>query len=394
MHRLCLLLIALTCLAGGIILTTFVQADEAGIMARSLVSKGDVTRLQHALAKARRGEKVVVGVTGGSITAGAMASKPELNYGNLVAKWWRDTFPGVQVEFVNAGIGATGSNYGALRAQRDLLSKHPDFVVVEYGVNDGNSRECAETYEGLIRQILRQPQQPAIVLMFTMNNAGGNAQEWESKVGTHYALPMVSFRDALWPEIKEGRMKWEDVEADMVHPNDRGHAYMAQFVTAVLADVLKGLPADDQLAATPATPAPLLTDLFEHTALVEAADLKPASNTGWAYDAGNGWNAAWKATEPGSVIEFELAGQVLFFMEYHVRGPMGMAKVTVDDGAPQTIDAWFDQTWGGYRLTRELGRGLAPGKHKVRVELLAEKNANSDGHEFRIMGLGAAGVGE
>ena len=36
-----------------------------------------------------------------------------------------------------------------------------------------------------------------------MNNAGGNAQEWHGKVGEHYGLPMVSFRDALWPEVPE-----------------------------------------------------------------------------------------------------------------------------------------------------------------------------------------------
>lgn len=384
----------IVCLAGGIVLSTMGRADEAGILTRSLVSRGDVARLQHVLASARRGEKIVVGVIGGSITQGAMASKPELQYGPLIAKWWRETFPKAQVEFVNAGIGATGSNYGTLRARRDLLSHQPDFVVVEYGVNDGNSRECAETYEGLLRQILKQPNAPAVVLMFTMNNAGANAQEWQSKVGIHYSLPMVSFRDALWPEIQAGQMKWEEVEADMVHPNDRGHAYMAQFVTALVGDVLRELPPDQALAAVPALPAPLLTDLFEHVALFEAADLKPAQNQGWTYDAAHGWDAAWKSDAPGSTIDFELEGQVLFFMEWHVRGPMGQARVQVDELAPLTIDAWFDQTWGGYRLTRELARGLAPGKHRVHVELLADKNANSEGHEFRILGLGAAGVTE
>ena len=59
----------------------------------------------------------------------------------------------------------------------------------------------------LVRQVQRETNQPAVVLLFMMSQGGNNAQEWHSKVGTHYDLPMVSYRDALWPEIKEGRMK-------------------------------------------------------------------------------------------------------------------------------------------------------------------------------------------
>ena len=129
-----------------------------------------------------------------------------------MAAWWRQTFPKASIRFVNAGIGATGSDYGALRVKRDLLAHHPDFVVVEYAVNDPNTQAAAETLEGLVRQILREANQPAVLLLFTMNQDGGNAQEWQGKVGRHYDLPMVSFRDALWPEIKEGRMKWNDAE--------------------------------------------------------------------------------------------------------------------------------------------------------------------------------------
>src|SRR5512137_2476004 len=153
--------------------TAVAQTDDA-IIARSVVTAGDTARLQQALAKGRRGEPVTVAVIGGSITAGAGASSREKNYGSLLAQWWRETFPKAKIELVNAGIGATGSNYGALRAQRDLLDRRPDFVVVEYGVNDPNTRSSAETLEGLIRQILKQPQQPAVVLLFMMHRNGTN----------------------------------------------------------------------------------------------------------------------------------------------------------------------------------------------------------------------------
>ncbi len=262
-----------------------VPVGEAGLFAHSLVSPGDPARLQHTFAKARHGEPVTVGAIGGSITGGAGASQPERRYGDRVAAWWRQTFPKATIRFVNAGIGATGSDYGALRAKRDLLSHHPDFVVVEYAVNDPNTQAAAESFEGLIRQILRESNHPAIVLLFTMNQDGGNAQEWQAKVGRHYDLLMVSFRDALWPEIKAGRMRWSDVEADVVHPNDRGHEYCAHFVTQLLEQVLAALPADEGLPQIKPVPQPLISDQFEHVALFEAGALKPLSNQGWTFEA-------------------------------------------------------------------------------------------------------------
>ena len=361
---------------------------ESGIFARSLVSLGDTTRVQRALAKARAGEPVTVAVIGGSITQGAAASSFEKQYGSLVAQWWREHFPRSKISYINAGIGATGSNYGALRAQRDLLAHHPDFVVIEYAVNDPNDRAFAETLEGLVRQVLAQPNQPAAMLLFMMNREGKNAQEWHAKVGAHYGLPMVSFRDALWPEIQADRIKWEDVEADMVHPNDRGHAYCARFVTAVLDQVLRDLPPADRLPQPGALPSPLLDDLFEHVTLREADALVPVENSGWALDPKT---KAWTSTQPGSAIRFELEGQVFLTMHYVIKGPMGRARVTVDGQKPKELEGWFDQTWGGYRQTNEIAR-LAPGRHVVRFELLPESAPGSTGHEFRILGLGAAGT--
>ena len=360
--------------------------DSKTVQPQSLVSTGDLSRVWQVMAKAQRGEKVTVAVIGGSITQGAKATKPELRYGSLVADWWRKAFPNAQIEFVNAGVGATGSNFAALRAQRDLLSHQPDFVVVEFGVNDGNTQAFAETLEGLTRQILKQPNQPAVVQLFMMHTGGGNAQEWHSKVGAHYNLPIVSYRDALWPEIQAKRLAWDVVMADEVHPNDCGHACAADFVDYLLEIAKKRMGAP---TAIKPLPAPLFSDLYEHTSLFEAPDLKPLSNSGWTLD--KTWKN-WVSDKPGSVIEFEINGTAIFSMHLVVKRAMGKAKLQVDGGAPVVYDGWFNQTWGGYRCTNLLAKDLKPGKHTVRIELLEEKNPGSDGHEFHLYGLGAAGV--
>jgi hypothetical protein len=220
-----------------------------------------------------------------------------------------------------------------------------------------------------------------------MNQQGQNAQAWFAKAGAHYHLPMVSYRNALWPEIGAKRMQWGDISPDAVHPNDRGHAYAARFITSLLESCLAN--SSPLKAHVPPLPEPCYSDLYAATSLLESDTLKPLSNKGWQYDVND---RCWKSDQPGSVIEFEAPGKAILSMHYVVRGSMGRASVSVDNGAPQTLDGWFDQTWGGYRQTREIVRNLNPGSHRVRFELLKEKNPQSTGHEFRILGLGGAGV--
>lgn len=363
------------------------QREE--IFARSLVSGGDQARLARVLAKAGRGEKIIVGVIGGSITQGAKATIPERRYANVLAQWWRDQFPKAEVTLVNAGIGATGSNFGAMRAQRDLLSKNPDFVVVEYSCNESDERQSAVTMEGLVRQILQASSKPAVVMLFMTRKNGTNAQAWHSKIGEHYHLPMVSFRDAIWPGCQSGAWKIEDFIADEVHPNDFGHGVTAACLGHLLESVRKqGVSPNEESPL----PAPLLSNDFEFTTLQEASDLHPLANQGWTLQA-VGKDQAWHSDQPGSTIEFELKGASLLFMSHVIRGAMGKAEVQVDDLPAKTVDGWFSGTWGGYRSTIVLADGLDKSKtHRVRIKLLEAKDAESTGHGFSIFGLGAAGV--
>jgi hypothetical protein len=79
-------------------------------------------------------------------------------------------------------------------------------------------------------------------------------------------------------------------------------------------------------------------------------------------------------------------------MDWYIRGPMAHAKVRVDGQPPQVREAWLAQAWGGCRQTTVLARDLGPGRHKVSIDLLPEKNPQSMGHEFRVLDLGPAGI--
>ena len=50
-----------------------------------------------------------------------------------------NAFPDTEVNYVNAGIGATNSYLAVHRVDNDLLAHKPDVVVVEFSVNDSNT---------------------------------------------------------------------------------------------------------------------------------------------------------------------------------------------------------------------------------------------------------------
>ncbi|MCK5851497.1 SGNH/GDSL hydrolase family protein [bacterium] len=357
------------------------KLNSQKLFSRAVVDAGNSARIKRVFEKAKRGEKITIGVIGGSITAGACASKPENRWGNLIAKWWEKKFPESEINFVNAGIGATDSLYGALRIQEDLLKYAPDFVVVEYSVNDPNLKLYAETLEGIIRQTLNSPKKPAVMLLFTMNQNGHNAQEWHSKVGLHYNIPMISYRDAVWPEVESGKITWRDISPDEIHPNDRGHKICAELISMFLESDLKCKQTDK-------IPSPLFTDVFEHAKRFRGENLIPSKNKGWKKNE-NGW----MTEKPGGEIVFDVPGELISLLFYRIKNDMGMVEVTVDGKNPVKLDGCFYGEWdGGHTPSQIVGENLKSGMHKVRIKLLAEKAPKSKSNKFEIREIMAFGV--
>jgi len=346
---------------------------------RGLVSTGDPTRLAAVMAKARRGEEICVAAIGGSITAGGLQTKdPKNRYVARVAAWFIQAFPQAKVRFVNAGIGGTNSLYGAMRVQRDVLSKQPDLVIVEYAVNDNHPVPMFwASYEGVLRQILRAPQQPAVVQLFFMQRQGQNAQETQHMLGRHYDLPMVSFRDAWWPELYSGRAQWETMYADVVHPNDTGHILASELLNALL-EKAKALP--EPGAERTALPAPMISDLFVDCRYAQNTDLKPSTNSGWTTNADK---SKWESPAEGGTIEFTFDGELLF-LGYEIDAEAEpLASYRIDGGESRPLKR------NPNRLP--LAEGLKPGTHTIRIELASAASRQVPNAKVRIWSLGAAG---
>ena len=193
---------------------------------------GDPSGIMEVMKRASKGRPITIGFIGGSITQGAIVSDEALCYAARVFKWWKDSFPNAAVRYVNAGIGATTSQFGVARVPYDLLKYDPDFVIVEYSVNDNDevldgfidnntnkdrSALFRETYEGLIRKIMSyrtgSGHTPAILIVHSVKyDNGRNAEEIHSGIGRHYGIPCISMKELIYDRLNPGVKA--DTEAD------------------------------------------------------------------------------------------------------------------------------------------------------------------------------------
>ena len=363
-------------------LTPIAPAEEPSatdsVIRRSLVSEGDPRRLLAVFEKARRGEPITVAAVGGSITAGGRQTQDPANrYIQQVAKWFELRFPKSKISFVNAGIGGTNSFYGAMRLQRDVLSKSPDLVIVEWAVNNQPGKEFAESYEGALRQILRAPGKIAVIELFFMHKDGENAQMWQEILGRHYQLPMVSFRDAWWPEFHCGRAQWDDMYADVVHPNDAGHLLAAKFLSNLLEKKLRETAIPD---SSEDLPAPLISKVYENCQFSSHESLKVTANSGWERSSDQ---KSWEGYREGDSVEFEFTGQSLFLGYDFDKEQPPEAVFSVDGAKPQRLKE------DAHR--RPLASNISAGSHKIRIEIQRTGTTSGTPGKLKIWGIGGAG---
>jgi endo-1,4-beta-xylanase len=213
------------------------EPDYEAMIKRSLITAGNNYRMKQVLEKASSGKEVNIAYIGGSVTEGAGATNNTLCYAYQSYLSFLETYgegDKNKIKFINAGMSGTPSNLGVIRYDRDVTgngSVQPDIVFIEFAVNDYQEPTGGEAYESLIRKILNAPNQPAVVLLFSVFKTKWNMQEEYKPLGYYYELPMISILDAVVPELTAGRMTDAEFFADEYHPKDYGHKIMADSIS-------------------------------------------------------------------------------------------------------------------------------------------------------------------
>lgn len=340
-----------------------------------ILNIGDISALQNVMAKASKGDPITVGFIGGSITQGCLSSKPQTCYSYLVYEWWKNMFYDSSVTYVNAGIGGTTSEFGVARVDDDLLRYKPDFVVVEFSVNDEDNDHFEETYESLIRKLIKSESSPAILIVNSVRyDDGGNAQRIHNRIGKAYGIPCVSMRTTIYDSISKCQLKNSDVTTDNLHPNDWGHRLMANVIINFLDKIMRQSIKSDCKATLVE---PLTFNAYEGSVRHQNYNSRPTLN-GFEKDSipqndireifRNGWTSDRK----GSTIKFEVECSCIA-AQYRksVIQPTPIAKAIVDGDEENAIilDGNFEQTWGDSIHITTLAKHLSKGKHTVEIKI-------------------------
>lgn len=363
--------------------TTHVD-EEMMLRADKWRNTADLSRIVSAMRKADAGEPVTVSVIGGSITQGSSSTKQANAYASIMKDWWTKTFPQSEITFVNAGIGATNSYLGVHRLGTDILSHNPDFVIVEFSVNDANTATYKKSYDNLLRRLLLADNDIAVLSLFMTQEDGTRAQEMHNLVCFAYGVPMLSYGDVVLEEIKAGTYTWKDISPDNIHPNDKGHAITGEIIWHYLNSIYEDL---DNLSGEVSefTKKPVTREVYIDGAILDSKTLTPTQMGDWeakkVYDRFP--NNFTTSTGEESII-FEIETQNLGIMFYRTtNGTSGQFEVYVDGNLVTTLDANFKGGWGNYAETVEVYTSDKKATHTIEIK----KAGNSTGDIFSILGL-------
>ncbi len=376
-------------------------SDVSEMVKRSLMQTGNNYRLKKAIEKARNGEEVVIAYIGGSVTEGAGASPNNKCYAYQSYLYFKDTFAngGDNVKFVNAGMSGTPSTIGMIRYDRDVVAKYgnPDILFVEFAVNDSDDPTNGDCYESLVKDALISESNPAVVLLFSVFQSQWNLQDRLKPVGVHYDLPMISIKDAVVPELRNGSLTTQDFFSDAYHPNNKGYQIMTDCI-AYMYSVVDSEPASASDITIPNSPK--IGDSFVGVQLVDSksSDANVAVTAGgfsgtdnavgtFSYATStktfpNNWTKAASAANDSFKMELTCKNLVLLYKSSN-SASFGKADVYVDGAKVATVSGYAAGGWNNPALKLVLDEDTAA-KHTIEVKMADGDEAKA----FTIFGFG------
>lgn len=349
-----------------------------------LINKGNINRIKNVMRRAQKGEDILISFLGGSITQGSLATASEKCYAYLVYTWWVNTFPQANVTYLNAGIGATDSRFAVARVRDHVLSKSPDFLLVEFAVNDEDDPFWQETYEGLVRTVLKCEYPIGLLLM---NNAwfdsGKSAEGIHLPIARHYDVPMVSMKNTIYAAIENGELIKEDLSPDMLHPNDLGHRMVSDVIInsleKIYAEVI-GTDLDVAFDNDISFPSSITANRYEESMIINGDNFESFDVTldGFEKDIRpkreflDIFSRGFTAKEIGQSISLSVTCRgisVQFKRTVNKPAPVAFAIIDFDEKNPVMLDANFDEDWGDLLCLKALITEYEAKEHHIEIRI-------------------------
>jgi len=310
---------------------------------------GEIGRFASFFEKLEAGEDVTVAYIGGSITEGAGA-RSDYSYVQQCTNYLVKHYPDAKIDQVNAGIGGTRSDYGNVRVGREVLSKDPDLVFIEYAVNDawpGNDY-IREALESLIRTVLGSESSPAAVLVISFKGDmeyDPNNTTYFKEIGKHYGLPVIDVHNPVFRGISDGKFTFDNYVPDGIHPSAYGYSLMTNLICGVYPKIEKMLEmadADALKVRALSEIEPLFGAAYEDLIFLDHTNFTPDSLGGWTdsytnkFHSLDGWQH--KPSMGNDAFEFTLTAKNVF-LSVNPNNTSAYLDVSIDGGESFRVHA-------------------------------------------------------
>ena len=328
---------------------------------------------------------------GGSITAGANAAKYENSWAYQVSEYLNNRLSGIKLNFINAGLSGTGTGIGALRLNEHVLKHKPDMVFLEFAVNDSwnaakDEEQVLSSMEYIVRTLLKTNPLIKIVMVYSAMRGWKACGGVHEKVARHYQIPSIDIQEYMRSIIENGLYSWDDLFADDVHPNDKGHELYSQYI-------INRLEKDWSRYFTPGhCPDKKLGKCGFGFPRIVGFDGAMFSGE-WRFTrALDGWinidpainQSVLMSRSPGSTITLPFYGRCIAVYHYISRDS-GICAVRIDDEVETRKDFFYDTD--GELISFYSRFDLDEGKHNIRIEVFDEKNERSKDYVLAIAGF-------
>lgn len=248
-----------------------------------------------------------------------------------------------------------------------MLAYNPDVIVVEFSVNDTDKTMNKYSYDSLVRKFLTAENSPAVILLFTTQEDGTSLQSVHKEIGTAYDLPMISYREAVYPEVAAGTINWADISPDNIHPNNVGHSIIGQLLSRYLDEVYSS---DNTEEVTIFDTESYTNDYYKNAKLVNASQME---YTAEGFDIGQ--NSVYSQfpdnwiTSGGGTLSFETECQNLGILYLKTTdGKSGTYEVYVDGERKGKLEGDFSGGWGNYAFPKQVLIAKETAKHTVEIK--------------------------
>ncbi|MBO5198923.1 MAG: SGNH/GDSL hydrolase family protein [Lachnospiraceae bacterium] len=382
--------------------------------------------LNNTVYRLKHDKKLTIGYFGGSITEGAGASEPVRTWRAMTTAWFAEQYPDCEIIPIQAAIGGTGTELGIFRCDRDLASKKPDLVFMEFTINNSgmDTFEIFANAETILRKIYAANPYAEIVYLHTTSKdrsaSIARGEVWTpraafSVIMDYYGILQLDIGEVLRAHVIADGGDWTTVLKDSVHPNDMGYAIYTEAIVNLLKRNLKEDGNDELLPARiPERLAKVVKDAARLENACEALRAAQEASLGkmlpeWCGEAASKalreesdetetvpgfrcvseslcgrYDNYIEAVTPGAEFTYRFIGSCLGLYVMMAKDS-GDLRYCIDGGKEESV-----RTWDGFcpRFNRAYGIVLPDkleyGEHTVQFCVSDEKAEGSEGTAIRI----------